>query len=370
MMIVLGLSGIVVIAVVLRDAFETIVLPRRIVRRVRLTNAFYKVTWPPCRAIGSRIPMGNRRDNILSFYGPVSLLLLIVVWALLLVLGFALILFALGPSLNSPEKTADFGTCLYMSGTTFFTLGFGDVVPISGASRLVSVWEGGTGFAMLGLTVSYLPTLYQSFSRREVNISLLDARAGSPPVALELLRRHCTLDKDETLRQFLKDWELWAADILESHLSYPVLAYYRSQHENQSWLSSLTFILDVCALLIATTEETPRRAAELTFAMARHAAVDLSQVFNIKENHLSKTDRLPAQRLAQLQTALQSVNVRLQPAFQAEARLTELRNQYEPYVLALSDYLLMSLPDWLPPSAVEDNWQRTAWRDGSDVSLF
>lgn len=370
MNILLGFIGVVIIAVVLFDTFETIVLPRRVVGRIRLTRLFYRVTWVPWRTAGSRIPAGNRRENFLSFYGPISLLMLIVFWALLLVLGFALIQFAIGPSLTAPEKSVGFGTCLYMSGTTFFTLGFGDVVPVSGLARVVSVWEGGTGFAMLGLTVSYLPTLYQSFSKREVNISLLDARAGSPPTALELIRRHCSLTSDETLKDFLKDWELWAAEILESHLSYPVLAYYRSQHENQSWLSSLTFILDVCALILAATENTPRRAAELTFAMARHAAVDLSQIFGIKENIKIEFDRLPPPRLLQLQAALQNVGVQLRSTSEIESRLTELRNQYEPYIEALSNYLLMSLPEWLPADETSDNWQKTAWLNSNDLSLF
>src|SRR5215470_7046187 len=144
---------------------------------------------------------------------------------------------------------AGFATDVYLSGTTFFTLGLGDVVPRSGLARALVVAEGGFGFGFLAAVIGYLPFIYGSFSKREVNISLLDSRAGTPPTAGELLRRHSYAQGHNALQELLKDWELWAAELMESHLSYPVLAYFRSQHDNQSWIASLTAILDTCALL-------------------------------------------------------------------------------------------------------------------------
>src|SRR2546427_10392492 len=185
---------------------------------------------------------------------------------------------------------------LYMSGETFFTLGLGDVTPMSRAGRAVMVIEAGVGFGFLALVIGYLPVLYQAFSRRELNISLLDARAGSPSTAAELLRRHFNDGEFEELGSFLRDWERWAAELLESHLSYPVLAYYRSQHSNQSWLSALTTILDASALVIVGIDGTPARQAQLTFAMARHAVADLAHVFNTVP-HPPVPDRLPATEL-------------------------------------------------------------------------
>ena len=103
------------------------------------------------------------------------------------------------------------------------------------------------GFGFLALIIGYVPIIYQAFSRRESNISLLDARAGSPSSATEMLRRHYRTQRLEELLQFLRKWEQWCATLLESHLSYPVLTYYRSQHERQSWLAALTTVLDTCA---------------------------------------------------------------------------------------------------------------------------
>src|SRR5262249_57799774 len=119
------------------------------------------------------------------------------------------------------------------------------------------------------------PFIYGSFSKREVDISLLDSRAGTPPTAGELLRRHSYENGQNALHDLLKDWERWSAELMESHLSYPVLAYFRSQHDNQSWIASLTAILDACALVLVGVECACERQAELTFPIARHAVVNL-----------------------------------------------------------------------------------------------
>src|SRR5712664_313072 len=173
-------------------------------------------------------------------------------WAASLIIGFGMLHWASGSSLVVQGAGATFWDDLYMSGTTFFTLGLGDVVPRRSLARGLTVVEGGVGFGFLAAVVGYLPVLYQAFSRREVSITLLDARAGSPPSAGELLHRHAgDLDVLDTL---LRDWEHWAAEVLESHLSYPVLSFFRSQHDNQSWLGALTTILDASALFMTALE--------------------------------------------------------------------------------------------------------------------
>jgi hypothetical protein len=278
--VIAGISAILLIFGILWDVFEVIILPRRVSRRVRLTVLIYAITWGPYSAIVRRIRNEGRREGFLSFYGPLSVILLLVVWMTGLILGFALLQWVLGSPITAPEGTPNFGTDLYLSGTTFITLGLGDVVPLTGIARGITVIEAATGFGLLAVVIGYLPVLYQAFSRREANITLLDARAGSPPSAVEMLRRYGE-DKDvNALNQFLRDWELWGAELLESHLSYPALAYFRSQHDNQSWLAALTVILDACTLVLAGIDDVPTHQARLTFAIARHAAVDLSQILN------------------------------------------------------------------------------------------
>jgi hypothetical protein len=260
--------------------------------------------------------------------------------------------------LNVAQRAAFFGTYLYMSGTTFFTLGLGDVIPLGRVGRELVVVEAGLGFAFLGGVISYLPVIYQAFSRREVNILLLDARAGSPPSAGELLRRN-GVDM-AWLDQLLYDWERWSAELLDSHLSYPFLVYFRSQAMDQSWLAALTAILDVCALVIAGVNDGPTRQAQLTFAMARCAIVELAQYF-IPSPQVPASDRLPPSSLAVLRNMLAEAGVTLHEGAATEQRLRELRQMYEPYAQALSEYLLISLPPWFRVNVMPDSCHISTW---------
>jgi hypothetical protein len=279
-------------------------------------------------------------------------------WATGLVAGFAMLHWGLRVPLNVAPGSVPFSTYLYLSGTTFFTLGLGDVTPLGALGRALVAVEAGTGFGFLTGVISYLPILYQAFSRREVSISLLDARAGSPPSAGELLRRHGE-DMPE-LDRLLSDWERWSAELLESHLSYPVLAYFHSQHPHQSWLAALTAILDTCALVMAGVNGGPTRQAQLTFAMARHAVVDLAHLL-IRAPQALAPDRLPPASVTALRAMLADAGVTLQEGVAAEQQLCELRQMYEPYVQALSAYLLMALPPWFRVTVMPDRWQTSAW---------
>jgi len=346
------------------DAFEALVLPRRVTRRLRPTRMFYRATWRMWSAVARRMRPGGRRETYLSFFGPLSLLVLMAAWAASLVAAFALL--QTGSALNVPGGGA-FTDHLYLSGETFFTLGLGDVTPVSRVGRALVVIEAGVGFAFLALVIGYLPVLYQSFSRREVNITLLDARAGSPPSAEELLRGEWP--DQEALTVLLREWERWSAEVLESHLSYPVLSYYRSQHDNQSWLAALTTILDASTLMIVGIPGPGARQARLTFAMARHAVVDLAQVLG-RPPIESAPDRLPAPDLARLRTGLAAVGVVVDGGAGADDKLAEMRGMYEPFVAALSEYLLMPLPAWRAGADARVNWRassaQAARADGAD----
>src|SRR5438132_8815902 len=322
--ILAAIGSIALILIVLWDAFEVIILPRRVRRKFRLTRFFYRSTWKPWSAAAKRISSNDRRELLLSFYGPVSLLFLLSLWAAGLILGFA----CLHRSLKIPMKIQDgstgFLTYIYFSGSTFFTLGLGDIVTETWPGKLLTILESGMGLGFLAIVIGYLPALYQAFSRRELNISLLDARAGSPSTAAELLRRHFDGDQFVELSAFLREWERWAAELLESHLSYPVLAYYRSQHSNQSWLAAMTTILDASALVMVGVDGTPAHQAQLTFAIARHAVADIAHVFNTTP-HPPHQDRLPPGELARIRRNLRSRGILLEDGIAADERLHALR---------------------------------------------
>jgi hypothetical protein len=357
--------GVAVIWVVLLDAFETVVLPRRVLRNFRLTAYFYRRTWIPWRKIASRIKTTSRQQNFLGYYGPVSVILLMAVWAAELILGFALIQYGIGGHEQLSGERLTFGKILYHSGETFFTLGYGDIVPTSGTARALSVFEAGMGFAFLGVVIGYIPVVYSSFSRREIQISMLDARAGSPPTAVELLVRLAGRTEEPGVNQrvmdeVLRDWERWAAELLESQISYPVLTFFRSQHSNQSWLAALTTMLDVTALVLTGIEGIHPGQAKLTFAMARHAAVDLAQVVNARLDSTAP-DRLPEPELEALRHALEAAGLHLRNDDYARDKLAKLRSMYEPYVHATGRNLLMTLPPWRHPEKLRDNWQAGPW---------
>jgi hypothetical protein len=358
--ILAGCAGLILVFTVLWDAFETIVLPRRVVSQLSLARLFYHLVWTPWSAVARGMRNANRRENFLSYFGPLSQIVLLGLWAAGLIVGFALLQWAIGSQFSTPDGVATFTSDLYVSGSMFFTLGISDVVPRASLARILATMEGGVGFGFLAMIISYLPAMNGAFSRREVDVSLLDERAGSPPSALELLRREAEHGSSSGVEQFLHEWERWSAELLEIHLSYPVLGYFRSQHENQSWLAALTMVLDLSTLALAGIEGVQEWPAQLTFAMARHTAVDLSQVLGVPPC-LPSEERLPHDNLIRLRAELAATGARLRQDSEADRRLNELRAMYEPYVCALSRHLLMDLPPWVPADSRRDNWQTTAW---------
>ena len=369
MRIALVVLCLVVIGVVLLESFEGLVLPRRISRSLRAVRFFYGTFWVSWRGVGRRLRPGLS-DDWFAVFGPLSILTLFAGWGMLLVLAFAGLGWALRTPITAPESIPTFSTYLYLSATTFITLGFGDVAPKTTLGRLLADTEAAMGFGFLAIVIAYLPVLYQAFAKREVEIGMLDARASTPPSAGELLRRIGGCPELGDLRDTLKSWERWSAELLESHLSYPSLMYWRSQHDKQSWLSTLTTILDTCALIIATT---PKNApspllyqARLTFAMARHAAVDLGLSLGLT---LKDPERLPVAAQEALFMLLTGSGMPMDTSPEAHRHLRELRALYEPHVAALSGWLDLPLPTLPPNPAAHDHWRMSTDPDGHFFSV-
>ncbi|MFI5113648.1 MAG: potassium channel family protein [Terriglobales bacterium] len=354
------IAGLGLIFLILLDAFETVVLPRRVQRSFRLTAWFYRNTWRPWARVAGHIRKPSRRENFLGYFGPLSLIFLLALWAIGLILGFACVQYGLGEHMQLGNEKITFGKLLYHSGETFFTLGYGDITPTNAAARALAVMEAGMGFAFLGVVIGYIPVVYSSFSAREIEISLLDARAGSPPSAAEFLSRLGCCPDQAVLDRIFRDWERWCAELLANQISYPVLVFFRSQHSNQSWLSALTVMLDVTSLVMTGVEGIHPDQAKLTFAMARHAAVDLAQVVNA-EYSPHDADRLTVADRTRLKTELAWRSVTLSDKADAPERLAELRAVYESYVHGLSRRLLMTLPPWIHGNRMKDNWQGGPW---------
>jgi hypothetical protein len=353
------LASLALIALTLVDAFETIIQPRRVTHRYRFARLYYTTAWRLWRSIALRFSNHRRREAFLSVFGPMSMLGLLMTWLLLLIFAFGMMHWALRTPLVEASNSARFTTYLYLSGTTLFTLGLGDIAPTGAIGRTLMVIESGLGFGFLAVIISYLPVLYQAYSQRETTIGLLDARAGSPPTAGQFLLRIARAGNIRAADAMLAEWERWSAELLEIQLSFPVLTYYRSQHDNQSWLAALAMILDTCALLLVEVKQENSYQTQLTFAIARHAAVDLSLVLKAHPHVIGEGRFSRAQRDA-LRKSLRDAGVELSDG-EPDARLAELRAMYEPFLFALAERFLFALPPIVLDTEPADNWQRSAW---------
>ena len=349
-----GLVGILALGIVLQDAFEVMLLPRRVNRRVRLTRNYFQFSWKAWSSVAARRPAGSRRERFLSTFGALSMIVLFAIWAAGLILGFGLLEW----SLQSADHAEPFTVELYLSGVTFFTLGYGDIVPHAAAARAIAVVEAGTGLGFLAMVIGYLPMLHQVFSRREAQVIQLDGRAGSPPTAGTLLARHAEADGLDRLDDLLRAWEIWAADLLESHLSYPMLVYYRSQHDNQSWLAAMTAIMDCCALILVGIETMRPLQARMTFTMARQVVVEMARSFGVHPSRYDGANRLAHAGYTGLMAVLADAGVVAAGGPDAEETLAALRATYEPLLDGLSAALLLPLPPWIAAEDSADHWQR------------
>jgi hypothetical protein len=350
---ILTIASMLVLLLVLHDAFEVMLLPRRVKSRLRIVRLFFRFTWLIWSRVAHRIASEDRRHNYLSLYGPLSMVWLLMVWASGLIAGFGTLYYTIN---QDAASRLSWPSQLYFSGVTFFTLGYGDLVPHTALARLLVVLEAGTGLGFIAIVIGYLPVLYQLFARREARVIMLDAVAGSPPSAMTLLVRHAEGQGLPELEDLLQDWQQWCAELMESQLSYPMLAFYRSQHDNQSWLATLTTIMDSCALLMVGFKGVRTFRARLAFSTARQAVIEMGRVFHVGVVSTDQ-DRLPADNFERLRHELQLAGLEFADDGDAEQKLAAFRNTYEPFLNGLARYLVLPLPDWLPTGSGLDNWQ-------------
>jgi len=360
MHVLVGVLGGALVGLMLAEIFLTFLLPRRVKRDPRLVRTVFAYGWRPWRRFARRLPT-QAADTMLGIYGPLGLIVNLVLWVTAIMLGFACLQWAAGSHLGVGHGAVGFGDDLYFSAATMTTDGPASLSAHSAFARAVQVIDAGSGLAVLAIVIGYLPSLYQAFSRREATVSQLDARAGSPPSPGRLVLRTTERGGWDGLCAYLGGWEQWVAELMETHLAYPVLGYFRSQHLNQNWLAAMCTVLDACAFMIAAAPRESVDSARFTFAIARHAVVDLSYSFHVAPRPPAH-DRLPDEDLGELLRQLSAAGV--EPAVDARTvgeRLTHTRALYEPYVCALSSHLELALPAWLAPESPNDNWRNTEW---------
>ena len=271
-------AGLVLVVWALNDVFNTVIVPRPTPARYRPAGLLTRWSWGFWRGYADTFPDPNARERRLGIFAPGVVLALLGLWIVLLNLGFALMVLALGDGVQPPVR--DLGTAMYFSAISFLTIGYGDYVPVEVGSRLLAVAAGGVGLGIVALTITYLFSLYGNFQRRELQVVTLDARAGAPPSGMTLLVTCAAFDDDaEELDHIFEEWERWSAAVLESHLAYPILMFFRSTHDHESWVSAIGAVLDAATLLLTTVEGGPRGQATATHGIGVHLVEDIGRFF-------------------------------------------------------------------------------------------
>jgi hypothetical protein len=338
--ILVGLVGAVLIALMLAEFFVAFLLPRRVKRDPRIARGIYEAVWRPWRWTARRLkPI--QADALLGYFGPLALLLELAVWVLGLIVGYACLLWAGGGSFNLDSSAGTFLSASFEHAGTWH--------------RGIAYLEAATAVGVLFTVIGYLPAVYSAYSLREIAISRLSTRAGAPVSAGGLLA-HGWGEVERTLREA----EQWATEMMETHLAYPLLAYYRSQHIGQNWLSALTAIVDASAVVLAAVDDTTgadeRRAADLTYRVGRHALADLAH--QLADGRTGPAREFADEDAEALRGMLEADGLPLVTVGECRAELVRLRAEYESNAIALSAQLALRLPPWRPDEEARERRKR------------
>jgi hypothetical protein len=275
--------GLIVVMVVFYDLFQSVVLPRPAINKFILVRFLFQALWVIWRWVGTRLSPLARRERWLAAFGPIGVLAIFTIWAVGSGLGYALIVDGFRDQLRPPPDS--FWTSLYFSATTLVPLSYGDLVPIGLIARVVTVAESATGVFIAALVITLLFSLYESFQEREELVVSTDAIGGAPPSGLQILETAAERGMHDELIKMFDDWRAWSSSVLESHLAYPILVYFRSSHDNEAWLNSFGAVMDAAVLVMSTVDDDAEGAARLMFTVGNHLVEDLSWYFRLKASN-------------------------------------------------------------------------------------
>jgi hypothetical protein len=241
------LAGLALVLGVAGDAVSTLVTTRRRRGRRWPTPVYYRWTWRAWRAIALRRDP-ERREGFLGVYGPLSLLGLLVFWVVLLVGGWGIVWWGLRQSVSGVGGYLD---AVYFAGVGFFTVGFGDLLPIGGLTRMLVLVEAFMGLVTMALVIGYLPTLYSAYARRELQLLALDDLSDEPTTPVSFLEASYANGGVQGVAAAFADWERWCDEVYDTHTAYPMLALFRSRQPGQHWLTALGVVMDAAAMALS-----------------------------------------------------------------------------------------------------------------------
>src|ERR1700675_1759035 len=332
--------GLFLLTLTFWDLFETVVVPRPTPGWFRIGRYLIRGSWRGIRHLRDGSP-GRSYDPLLGLFAPAATVALLAAWLVTLIVGYGLILYALRDQLQ-PIPT-DLGTTIYFAASSLLTIGFGDIVAVGTPARIIVTTAAVGGLGAVALVVTFLFSLYGSYQRREIQVVALQAVAGAPPSAVTLLETYAQLGLMERIPSLFIDWQRWAVEVLDSHVAYPLLGFFRSSHDNLSWISALGSVLDASSLVLTTICEVPRGEAKLVKRLGTHLVED---IFNLgfragTTTGLAQSDFDAAcARLEEAGYSLEAHDVAW-PAFEA-ARAT-----YAPRLEAMARYWATPATSWL-----------------------
>jgi hypothetical protein len=355
--------GLLIWGGVLWDGFATVVLPRTVAPMRRMSGRFTKWSWLLWALVARRIRRPRMRLNFLAVYGPLSVMVLLALWGGLIAIAFAMIYHGLGTQFQAAAPPAGFGALLYMSGSTFLTLGIGDITSFDPLGRSFILLEAGSGYIFLALIITYMPVLDQAYGAREVGNLLIHSRVGRIPGAIRLLHRYSGADRSEVLRGNLREAERWMAETLQSHACHPVLSFYRAQHLSQSWLISVATVLDSCALLMVGGEGLLAAQARLTYKMGLRLLVDLTEALGIPADPHCRV-RLTDTDLPALVEATRAARLTLTLGPDSASALLRFVRRYDNLLVTLAAWLVVPLPSLVTTTEALEETGATDELDG------
>lgn len=336
-------AGAIVILLALNDVFQSVVVPRAAGRAWRVSFVVWSAVWSFWPRIAFRLfPRdADRCENFLADFAPFTLVLLLAVWTACALLGYALIFWGLRDGMRPSLHT--FGDALYFSGTSLFTLGFGDLVGRTGAPRAMSVLEALTGLGILSIVTAYLFAIFAAFQTRESFVVTVSARTSLPPSGINLLTVAAYADTRAHFDTLMLDAQRWCAALMESHLAYPVLAFFRSNHDCQSWVGTLGSLLDAALLVMTTVDGEPVGEARIFYTLGRHATRDLARHFRVT-SHAPGIERSEFERACD---RLARAGYTLRDRDAAWSHFSELRRAYAPNLNALAHFFRTPPLQWI-----------------------
>lgn len=346
--------GVLMIGLVMHDIFQGVVVPRWSSRRFRIAPHLLEHSWSLWRIIANKKEHGDAREDFLGTYAPLALMISLISWVILLMGGYAVCFWALREQTHPHLKS--FGEAFYMAGTTLLTIGYGDYSSDGALARVLSLAAGASGLATFALVISFLFTLYGAVEARETRVLMLDARAGSPPSGIALLQAYAELDLISTLPSFFEEWEEWSARVLQSHIAYPMLSFFRSSHDRESWIASLGAVLDAATLLLSTVKsgpncgEQPLGAAKLMVRLGTHTLIDLGHYFGFRFEDANRDHPHPGverEEWEQARRKLEKAGFVLRDADAAWPDFVRYRSPYAPYLNELAKYFAAPPTQWI-----------------------